>query len=269
MKTMGEGMKRDRLAAMAALLCALVAVLAVAAAPAAAEESGPSFPEYAGTQMSSPIRELGERDEFSWRVVLGKGQRLRLVTETEAWVEYAGGVEAFAITAEPARDRAGAYVPTTLQVAEGDVLTLVVHDREGNPANGGAPFTYPIVPGASWGPSDFVPIVVKGPPDEKEIAEEKAAAAQRAKEAQEAAAAAPATPPAPAPAPAPVCTVPSLRGLDLRTAKAKLRAEECGVGRVYLARGATAGRGRVVKQFRPSGSRLVAGAPVAVKLAAR
>src|ERR1700761_5684792 len=124
-------MMRNRLAVAAALLCALAASLALAVGPAAAEEGGANLPGYGGIQMY-PVRAPGDQDEFSWRVQLGSRQRLRLVTETEAWVEYESGVESFAITAEPARDRDGAFVPTTLRVSEGDVLTLIVHDREGN-----------------------------------------------------------------------------------------------------------------------------------------
>jgi hypothetical protein len=61
--------------------------------------------------------------------------------------------------------------------------------------------------------------------------------------------------------------VPSLRGFGLIAVKKLLRGADCTVGRVRRARGATAGRSRVVKQFEPAGARLPAGAPVAVKLA--
>jgi hypothetical protein len=72
-------------------------------------------------------------------------------------------------------------------------------------------------------------------------------------------------PPAAAP-PAPTCTVPSLRGFGLVAVKKLLRGADCGVGKVRLARGATKGKGKVVKQFKPVGTQLEAGAPVAVKL---
>lgn len=62
------------------------------------------------------------------------------------------------------------------------------------------------------------------------------------------------------------CAVPSLRGLGLRAAKARLRADHCAIGQVHLARGTTKGKGRVVKQFRGAGTQLAAGARVAVKL---
>jgi hypothetical protein len=267
-------MTRSRLAVAAATLCALIVSLAIAVAPASAEGGAANLPEYEGLGSFPTVQAAGDQDEFSWLVTLGKGQSLRLVSETEAWVEYEDGHESFPIKAGPAKDRIGAIVPTTLRVSEGDVVTLVIHDREGNPAAGGAPFAYPIVPADQWFDPNIEPIIVKGPPDEKEIAEEKAAA-QRAKEAkiaQEIAEREAAAPPAPAPAtepPAPTCTVPSLRGLALRTAKAKLRADHCGVGKIHLARGASTGKGKVARQFTPPGAWLAAGTPVAVKLAAR
>jgi hypothetical protein len=79
----------------------------------------------------------------------------------------------------------------------------------------------------------------------------------------------PSSPEAPPP-PAPIlCTVPALRGLSLRAAKRRLRSAHCGIGQVHLAAGATAGAGKVVKQFRAAGTELAAGAPVAVKLGPR
>jgi hypothetical protein len=46
----------------------------------------------------------------------------------------------------------------------------------------------------------------------------------------------------------------------------RLRAAHCAIGQVHLAAGATAGKGKVVKQFRAAGTDLAAGTPVAVKL---
>jgi beta-lactam-binding protein with PASTA domain len=63
--------------------------------------------------------------------------------------------------------------------------------------------------------------------------------------------------------------VPSLHGLGLRSAKSSLRTANCAIGQVHLAKGATAGKGKVVKQFRAAGTELAAGAPVAVKLGSR
>ena len=114
---------------------------------------------------------------------------------------------------------------------------LTVYHREGNPAAGGAPFAYPITDGPGWvGGFRTISTVIGGEPQ-----------------------------PTPAPEASPevtLCSVPALRGLSLRLAKTHLRA----VGRVRLARGATAGKGKVVMQSAPTGTQLAAGAPVAVKL---
>ena len=63
-----------------------------------------------------------------------------------------------------------------------------------------------------------------------------------------------------------LCSVPSLHGLSLRVAKAHLRAAHCSIGAIRLAAGATAGKGKVVKQFRAAGTELASGVPVCVKL---
>jgi PASTA domain-containing protein len=246
----------------AALFVVVVALsLGLVAAPAGAEPvEGPQYPEFNGLANFPTIKGPTEPDEFTWQVRLGEDQELLLASETEAWVMYDDGAnsfKSFAITAEGARDLSGAYVPTTLRVAEGGILTFVVHDREGNVAAGGAPFAYPIVPARSWAPSDVHPIEVVGPPDEMEIEAERIAA-QRAKEAQQAE--------APGTTPAPACRVPSVHGLRLAAAKAKLRADHCAIGQVRLAHGATTGKSKVVKQFKPAGTQLTAGTPVAVKL---
>jgi hypothetical protein len=51
--------------------------------------------------------------------------------------------------------------------------------------------------------------------------------------------------------------------------KRLLLGSDCGVGGVHLARGATRGKGKVVKQFRAAGTELTAGTPVAIKLGGR
>jgi beta-lactam-binding protein with PASTA domain len=66
--------------------------------------------------------------------------------------------------------------------------------------------------------------------------------------------------------PTPACTVPSLHGLSLHGAKARLRADHCLIGQVRLAPGATRDKGKVVKQFHPAGATLATGASVPVKL---
>jgi hypothetical protein len=162
---------------------------------------------------------------------------------------------AFSITAEQAHDADGATVPTTLELTGRDVITLIVHHREGNQAAAWAPFDYPVVGGSGW-PGGFRTIVV---PMENPFAEAERKIIE-------------ANPPAVIPpfepnfTPAPGCRVPKLTGLSRRAAVAKLRAAHCGVGAIHLAVGATAGKGKVVRQFHPAGTELAAGAPVAVKL---
>jgi hypothetical protein len=245
MKVTAGDKRRKHLGAMAAVLCALVASLALAAGSAAAEESdsapirnisdggfyfpnitGPTAPEEYPFQLNDPGPEI----EF------------RQVSEQKVIAEYIeGGNQAWDLEALPATDAVGATVPTTLKLAEGDVLVLTVHFRAGNPAAGGAPFVYPIVEGEGWegGYRTFsVPLV-----------EPRAAPTE------------PTTP-----VPAVQCVVPALDGFNLRATKARLRSHHCKLGRVHLAHGATAAKGKVVKQFHVAGTELTPGARVAVKL---
>jgi hypothetical protein len=255
------------LAAATALICAVIASLAVAVAPAGAEGGGAGeLPVYDGTMLPRAIQGPGNPEEYSYRVKLRPRQTLVAVDETEAEVRYEGGLVAFPISPEPAHDANGATVPTTLRVSGGDVLTYIVHHREGNPAAGGVPFDYPVTAGPGW-EGGSATVIVKGPPDEKEIAEELRLAEEirRAEELiREASSAA-----TPTELPAPTCKVPSLGGFGLVAAKARLRGAHCAIGQVHLAPGATAGKGKVVKQFRAAGTELAAGARVAVKLGSR
>jgi PASTA domain len=182
------------------------------------------------------------------RVALGEDQYLEPVSPTEVQVSYAGHSPAFIINAEKAHDADGASVPTTLEETGRDIVTLTVHYRAGNPAAGGAPFEYPITAGEGWeGGFQTVIVQMSNPNGEPAVS----------------------LTDEPSPLiPAARCTVPRLRGLDLRAAKARLRAAHCGIGEVHLDAGATAGKGKVVKQFRAVGLKLAAGAPVAVKLGA-
>lgn len=225
------------------LLCA--AAFSLGASPAAAEPSGEPLRTYGGDLYFPPIVSAAGPEEYSWQVEMGAHQTLRSVDEGEAVVEYENGEAAVTITTKKAHDANGTEVPTTLEVSEGDVITLVVHHREGA-------YLYPVREGEGfvWTPTT----IIVGPPDEAQLAEEK----RRIEEA--------ATLSTPPTVP---CKVPALRGLSLRGAKLHLRAAHCGVGQVHLAGGATAGTGKVVKQFHFAGAELPAGAPVAVKLGPR
>jgi hypothetical protein len=228
-------MNRFLSAACAATLCALVM-----AASATAE-----VPSYSGEwpEITSPE----SPEDYTYRVELSPSQELVQLTPTEVGVEYPSyGVTSFILYAGEAHDSNGVSVPVTLAMTGADLVTRTVHHREGNPAAGFAPFQYPILQGPGWegGFHTFT----------TELNEPKP----------------PATQPSAAPAvPTPVCTVPALHGYGLVAAKKLLRGADCGVGKVRLAHGATKGAGKVVKQFEPAGTQLAAGAPVAVKLAAR
>jgi hypothetical protein len=244
--------RRRRAAATAALLCALVASLAFAVGPAAAEPSdsapirplsdgGFSFPDITGPE--SPEEYPFQLNPPASEIVV------RQVNDKQVVGEYKeGGYIAWSIDADLAHAADGATVPTTVSLsedAEGPVITLTVHYRAGNPAAGGTPFVFPITGGAGWeGGYRTISVELNDPSS-------------------------PSTDqPTPAP-PVPTCTVPSLHGLGLRAAKARLRGADCAIGQVHLARGATEGKGKVVKQFRAAGTQLAAGATVAVKLGSR
>jgi PASTA domain len=231
---------------------------AIGPASASAEPGGGSLPTYEGDLAFPAIKSAADPEDFSWQVRLDPGQTLKLVDEHEAEVENKSHVIALTITTEKAHDASGANVPTMFEVAEEDVLTLVVHHREGF-------YAYPVTAGEGWIGSGETTIV-KGPPDEKEIAEARRQAeeARQIEEADRAGAASPL-----GLTPSFTCAVPALRGLSLAAAKARLRAAHCTIGQVRLAARATAGKSKVVKQFHAAGTELAAGAPVAVKLGSR
>ena len=54
------------------------------------------------------------------------------------------------IEAEQAHDANGTAVPTSLGFSEGNIITLTVYHRAGNPVQDGVPFVYPIVAGAGF-----------------------------------------------------------------------------------------------------------------------
>jgi hypothetical protein len=235
---------------------ALALVVGAGGASSARAESGGDLPIYTGFEFPV-IESAADPEDYSWRVELRNGQTLRSISPTEAEVDYASGHLAYEIDAEKASDANGTAVPTTLEVTEGDVITFVVHHRE-------AAYRYPVVEGEGWSGGWREPTIIKGPPDETEIREMEEAR-RRAEEAERAAAVSATT----APSPSVICTVPALHDLSLAAAKSRLRGAHCGVGQVHLGAGATAGKGKVVRQFRDAGTELAAGTPVAVKLGVR
>lgn len=148
----------------------LLVMLTVAAALLGAASAGADeLPMFNGAQTFPSIQSPAAPEEYSWQVELGGGLQLRQIDERSAEVLYGSGHLAYAIPAEPAHDAVGTNVPTTLTVTQPDIITLIVHHREGNPAAGGAPFTYPIVAGAGWEGGAPTPTRVQGPPDEAEL----------------------------------------------------------------------------------------------------
>jgi hypothetical protein len=240
-------MKRNRLAAYAAVLCALAASLAFAVSLAAAD-TGNEVVEAAGGRGFPPITSAASPEEYEQQVDfegLDPIHTIEQIGPEEIVVKDSEGdtVEWFHL--EPAHDAVGANVPTSLRL-DGKEVILTVQHHEGNPAAGGAPFTYPIVSGKGWEGGFFTGIVEMPSPVPIETA------------------------PSSAPAPiVPTCRVPALRGFGLPTVKRLLLGSDCGVGGVHLARGATRGKGKVVKQVRAAGTELTAGTPVAIKLGGR
>jgi PASTA domain len=244
------------------VLCVAGALAAGAAGPASAAADDP--PPFTGLLDFSAIGGSADPEQFSWRVSLGPDQELGQVDDQEAVVFYSDDMHpAFSIKAEQARDADGDEVPTSLAVTGGDELTLTVHHRAGDPAAGGAPFDYPITPGAPF-ETGYSTVLVTGPPDETQLREERervtrnARAAQEAREVDERAA-----------LEASRCHVPALRAESLRAAKRLLRSANCGVGEVTKRRGATARGGRVVAQRPRVGAVLAPGAEVDVTLGVR
>jgi hypothetical protein len=155
------------------------------------------------------------------------------------WVP--GHEPAFTINATLAHDAIGTNVPTTLAVSEGDVITLTVHHRDGNPLAGGAPFAYPIIAGAGW-EGGFQTFVVTGPPDEAELRalqelheREAWEAASRQEEAE-------------------ACIVPKLKGKSLKAAKTQLRLAHCRPGTFSAKHGKRLGSAKVIREHPRSGA---------------
>lgn len=192
-------------------------------------------------------------EDYSREVQLAENQALEQIDNQTAIVYYVRDhVTAFSITAEAAHDAVGTNVPTTLSVA-GDIITLTVHHRAGDPNTGGTSFDYPIIAGQGW-EGGFQTEIVKGPPDETELRE---ARERRAREALE------------ADRPGVVlsgCLVPRLKGKSLRASKRRLARAGCEVGRVTLRKGGSQRSARVVGQSPKPGVVLSPAASVSLTL---
>jgi hypothetical protein len=227
----------------------LIGVFAVGPASAPAE---PLLPIYSGLLDFSTIKGPSDPEEYSWKVKLVEGQELKAVDDQLAEVYFEDGTPMMKIEARPAHDADGASVPTSLRISEGDIVTLIVHHRDGNPAAEGAPFAYPILGGKGWEVGPSVVIVV-GPKDEQELREERERVAREEWEAAQVAERGPTRD----------CLVPRLKGESLKTGRRKLRRAGCRLGEV---RGPGSKTAKVVKQNPKAGATLAAGAEVGVKI---
>lgn len=230
----------------------VVAVLSGASTSAWAEDSLPIFD---GVMSFPAIQGSSDAEEFSWEVQLPEGQELEQVDSQHAIVYYTEGhVTAFEITVTPAHDASGATVPTSLAVSEGNVLTLTVHHRAGNPLADGAPFNYPVLPGEGWVVIDEG-VVIVNPPDESidEVSGRVAQANPGGVTGR--------------PSGSSQCRVPGLTGRSLAGARKRLRSANCKVGRVSRRRSAEGAPGRVVNQSPKAGTVLAARAKVDLTLA--
>jgi hypothetical protein len=235
---------RRALAFLAALV--LLGAFSIGAASASA-----ALPVYEGDMSFPEIHGPSDPEEYSWEIRLDEGQELQQIDEEHAEVYYTEGHHpAFGIDAEPAHDAVGSTVPTSLTVTEGDILTLIVHHRAGNPAAGGSPFVYPISPGEGW-EGGFSTVIIQGPKDERELREER----ERLARERESTA-----------IPSAGCLVPKLKGLTLKRSKERLRNAGCRIGEVRKADDTRATAGKVVRQDPKPGRAMVAGTWVDIRL---
>ena len=122
-------------------------------------------PKYNGVTTFQSIRNVSAPETFSWEVDLASGQTLKSLDPLDAGVFYAGGHEAYVISAELAHDAVGTTVPTTISVSSGNTVTLTVEHQSGA-------FVYPVVGGTGW-EGGFTTAIVAGPKDEQELREER------------------------------------------------------------------------------------------------
>jgi hypothetical protein len=216
------------------LLFALLATFAGGAGAMAADPEPPPYEGMTFRQINGPA----DPEEYSWTVQLDDEQELKLIDDQHAQVYWDDGDRvAFTIDAQPAHDSHGTSVPTSIHVSDGDIITLTVHHRDGNPAAGGASFVYPITAGAGW-EGGFQTHVIQIPP-------------------------ATAPPGSEVKPPVASCVVPKLIGRSLQANRKRLRTSGCTLGTV---RGKRSKTSRIVKQDIAAGTVLPAGAKVSVKL---
>ena len=218
---------------------ALTVFLAAFAVFGPAAASAEPLPLFDGAMSFHAIPGSEGPEEFSWEVRLGEGQELRQIDDQHAGV-HAEEDDRLVLTikAVAAHDAVGTNVPTTLAVTAPNVITLTVHHRAGDPAAGGAPFTYPVIAGSGWEGGFQTHQVQMPPPTE-------------------------ASAPPPLSGMVATCLVPDLTGRSLKASRKLLQRSRCQLGPV---RGERSKGAKVVKQHREPGRSLPAGARVGVKL---
>jgi hypothetical protein len=153
----------------AATLLALLSCVSIGSASAAADPS--PLPVYSGGMPFPTIHSAADPEEYSWEVELEDTQELVAIDDRHAEVYSTEDHHPMtSISAEPARDADGSNVPTSLAVSAGNIITLTVHHRAGDPVAGGAPFDYPV----TYGPAfevGFSTVRVVMPPDEPRLPE--------------------------------------------------------------------------------------------------
>jgi hypothetical protein len=219
-----------------------VAVVGQAAGLASAGADPPALPPYGGDMTFPSIKAPSDPEEYSWEVILGSRLSLEQVDSQSIRVLHPDGTVASVIEAEQAHDAMGSTVPTSLAVSDGNVITLTVHHRAGNPAAGGVPFVYPVVGGAGF-ELGFEHVETWSPPEESSVKEQTTAAPQG-------------------------CLVPSLRNKTLKQARHALGEADCKLGDVRRREGADKSvRGKIVGQSPKASAIRPQGAAVAVTLA--
>jgi hypothetical protein len=243
------GVKRSFAIKFVVVMTFLCAFLVASSGTARAE-----LPTYDGGMTFPDIWDASDPEDYSWEVDLEEDQELVQIDDHSAVVYYLppSGHVALSISAAPAHDAIGTSVPTTLEVTDGNIVTLTVHHRAGNPKAGGAVFDYPIIAGEGW-EGGFQTSIVQMPPAE---ADPRAQREREAREASEREAFKNSH-----------CVVPSLKGRSLRTSRKLLARSGCNLGRATLRQATSPKNARVVSQSRWTGTVLKPGATVGIRLA--
>lgn len=231
----------------------LVPIYLIALTAGAALADAQSLPTYDGALQFSSIESSSDPEEFSWEVTVGEGELVQ-INDQSAVVFYPGREHAaFSIMVAPAHDAVGTNVPTSLSVSDGNVVTLTVHHRAGNPAAGGAPFDYPIIEGVGW-EGGFRTEAIGGLKDEQQLREERE---RREKEEGDLAL---------RQGSSRRCLVPRLDGRSLKESGRRLMRAACEIGSVKTLMGVNRKTGKVVKQSPRPGAVLPSGAAIRLTL---